>query len=54
MALHRLPVGYNDARCFVAPGGFERSEKPMDTQTIIAVCALFTVVIGIVSLARRE
>lgn len=36
------------------PGGFERSEKPMDTQTIIAVCAVFTVVIGIVSLARRE
>ena len=36
------------------PGGFERSERPMDVQTIIAVCAVFSVVIGIVSLARRE
>ncbi|BAK43504.1 hypothetical protein EGYY_02680 [Eggerthella sp. YY7918] len=41
-------------RCFVARGGFERSEKPMDTQTIIAICAVFSVVIGLVSLARRE
>lgn len=31
-----------------------RKEKLMDTQTIIAVCELFLVVIGIVSLARRD
>lgn len=27
---------------------------PMDTQTVIALCAIFTVVIGIVGLANRN
>ena len=36
------------------PGGFEGAERPMDVEAMIAVCAVFSVVIGIVSLARRE
>ena len=31
-----------------------REERLMDTQTVIAVCELLLVVIGIVSLARKD
>ena len=34
--------------------GSIRKEKLMDTQTVIAVCELLLVVIGIVSLARKD
>ena len=32
------------------PGSFERLELPMDTQTVIAVCEMILVVIGIIGL----
>lgn len=34
--------------------GSIRKEKLMDTQTVIAVCELLLVVIGIVSLTRKD
>lgn len=34
--------------------GSIRKEKLMDTQTVIAVCELLLVVIGIVGLARKD
>lgn len=34
--------------------GSIRKEKLMDTQTVIAVCELLLVVIGIVTLARKD
>ena len=37
------------AGCFVSPGGFGK-ELPMDSQTVIAVCEILLVFIGIVGL----
>ena len=43
---------YNGRGCFVSPGGLEREEPIMDPQTVIALCELLLVVIGIVGLAE--
>ena len=43
-------------RCFACRAAFfcDKEVPPMDTQTVIALCAIFTVVIGIVGLANRN
>ena len=43
-------------RCFTRrPDGILRKEvSPMDSQTVVAVCAIFSVVLAIVSAAGRK
>lgn len=39
---------------FAFPGGiFKKEGHAMDQETVIALCAIFTVVIGIVELTRK-
>ena len=52
----RLRLGYNEVRRPVTSGRLPRKELPMDTQTVIALCDLMLVFIGIIGLflVRKE
>ena len=41
-------------RCFAAPGQPWKGVPPMDAQTVIALCAVFSVVLGMIGLSRRK
>lgn len=49
-------MGYNEGRRPVTSGRLPRKELPMDTQTVIALCDLMRVFIGIIGLflVRKE
>lgn len=49
-------MGYNEVRRPVTSGRLPRKELPMDTQTVIALCDLMLVFIGIIGLflVRKE
>ena len=41
-------------RCFAALGQLRKEVPPMDAQTVIALCAVFSVVLGIVGISQRH
>lgn len=52
----KLSLLYNGTRCPVMSGRLRERSLPMDTQTVIALCDVFLVLIGIIGLVlvRRE
>lgn len=50
------PALYNGSGCPVMSGRLRERSLPMDTQTVIALCDVFLVLIGIIGLVlvRRE
>ena len=53
MNVSRTRPCYHRGGCFVASGWSSGKEAAMDVQTVIAICAIFSVVVGIVGLGRR-
>lgn len=55
LGLNRACFRYNDRAVLRLPGGIsERGCLPMDTETILALCAIFSIVIKIVGLGRNK